>query len=460
MRHLPGRRRDAALPALHRPRRRRRSRWSRPTQGAGPVPHDADARGRSTPTSLELDLGTVEPSLAGPKRPQDRVRAAATCKTSFARARCPALRQGQEEGRAGADAGTHGRQPATADGASTSQHGCGGDRRHHQLHQHLEPVGAWSPPACWPRRRSSRACTSKPWVKTSLAPGSKVVTEYLDEAGLTAVPRAARLQPRRLRLHDLHRQQRPAARRRSRKADRRATTWSSPPCSRGNRNFEGRINSEVRANYLASPPLVVAYALAGTHRHRPRQRAARQRHGRQAGLPARHLADARRRSQTTVAQVGHAGDVPKQLRRRLRRRRALAAPRRARRATLYAWDADSHLRQEPAVLRRHDRRSRRRSSDIHGARVLAVLGDSVTTDHISPAGSIKATSPAGKYLIEHGVAAEGLQLLRRAARQPRGDGARHVRQHPPAQPAGARHRGRLSRATCPTARRCRSTTRR
>ena len=108
-----------------------------------------------------------------------------------------------------------------------------------------------------------RGLTRKPWVKTSLAPGSKVVTEYLERAGLTDVPRGARLQPRRLRLHDLHRQQRPAAARRSRTSSTPRTSRSCSVLS-GNRNFEGRINPDVRANYLASPPLVVAYALAGT----------------------------------------------------------------------------------------------------------------------------------------------------------------------------------------------------
>ena len=92
---------------------------------------------------------------------------------------------------------------------------------------------------------------------------------------------------------------------------------------------------------------------------------------------------------------------------------------------------------------RASRWSRRRSRDITGARVLALLGDSITTDHISPAGSIKKDSPAGKYLIAHGVAAGRLQLVRRAPRQSRSDDARHVRQHPAAQPARAGHRRRL-----------------
>ena len=136
----------------------------------------------------------------------------------------------------------------------------------------------------------------------------------------------------------------------------------------------------------------------------------------------------------------------KRLRRRLRRRRALAV----------AADADRrHLRLGPgvdlraqaAVLRRHAGASRPPVTDIEGARVLALLGDSVTTDHISPAGSIKPDSPAGRYLERARRRAQGLQLLRLAPRQPRGDDPRHVRQHPAAQPARSTAPRAASRAT-------------
>ena len=113
---------------------------------------------------------------------------------------------------------------------------------------------------------------------------------------------------------------------------------------------------------------------------------------------------------------------------------------------LFDWDED-----RPTCASRRSSRTCRTSpsrvEDIEGARVLAVLGDSVTTDHISPAGSIKRDSPAGQYLIEHGVEPQGLQLLRLAPRQPRGDDARHVRQHPPAQPAGCQGPRAASRST-------------
>ena len=119
------------------------------------------------------------------------------------------------------------------------------------------------------KRAVERGLTRRPWVKSSLAPGSKVVTEYLERGRADALPRRARLQPRRLRLHDVHRQLRPASRADLR-GDRRTATSSSARSSPGNRNFEARIHSEVKANYLASPPLVVAYALAGQDGHRSR----------------------------------------------------------------------------------------------------------------------------------------------------------------------------------------------
>ncbi len=112
----------------------------------------------------------------------------------------------------------------------------------------------------------------KPWVKTSLAPGSKVVTEYLERAGLIGAALAARLRPGRLRLHHLHRQLRAAPEDISREIEERDLVVAR--VLSGNRNFEGRIHPEVKMNYLASPPLCVAYALAGPDGRRPRERAA------------------------------------------------------------------------------------------------------------------------------------------------------------------------------------------
>ena len=169
----------------------------------------------------------------------------------------------------------------------------------------------------------------------------------------------------------------------------------------GNRNFEGRINPDVKMNYLASPPLVIAYALAGTmdfdfetSRSGSTRTAARCSCATSGRAPSR--------SSPSWARRSTAGDVREGLRRRLRGRRALAGPPHARTARRSSGtDSSTYVRKppyfegmtmEPVPV-----------EDIAGARVLALLGDSVTTDHISPAGSIKADSPAGKYLAEHGI---------------------------------------------------------
>ncbi len=248
------------------------------------------------------------------------------------------------------------------------------------------------------KKAVERGLATQPWVKTSLAPGSKVVTEYLREAGLTPYLE-------RLGFHLV---------------GYGCTTCIGnsgplpPPISAaidaaglvavavlsGNRNFEGRINSDVRANYLASPPLVVAYALAGRI---DVDLAAEPLGTGKDGQPVflRDIWPSRREIAATVlaslrsemfnreyADV-FAGDE---------RWNGLEVPR----GDTYAWEESStyvrlppyfaDMPAEPPAV-----------EDIRGARVLGVFGDSITTDHISPAGSIKAASPAGKYLVEHGV---------------------------------------------------------
>ena len=224
----------------------------------------------------------------------------------------------------------------------------------------------------------------------------------------------------------------------------------------GNRNFEGRIHPLARASYLASPPLVVAFALAGRVDIDLTDRAARHRLGR----PRRCSSPTSGRRPTRSGRSSADSIDPELFRRTYavvfegdERWRALPIPAGDR----YAWDPASTyiakppffegLAREPAPV-----------DDIVGARVLAVLGDSVTTDHISPAGSIAPWSPAGTWLQEHGVGAARVQLVRRPARPPRGDDARHVRQHPAAQPARRRARRGRTRSTCRTARRRSSTT--
>ena len=209
----------------------------------------------------------------------------------------------------------------------------------------------------------------------------------------------------------------------------------------GNRNFEGRVQQQVRANYLASPPLVVAYALAGTMKiDLTTEPLGTGKDGKPVYL--RDIWPTEREMQETMLTSVTAEMFRKQYAGRVRRRRALAAARTCRPAI-----ASPGIRtRRTSAIRRSSRTSTLQPApltDITGARVLALLGDSITTDHISPAGSIKKDSPAGKYLIEHGVAAARLQLVRRASRQSRSDDARHVREHPPAQSARARHRRRL-----------------
>ena len=170
----------------------------------------------------------------------------------------------------------------------------------------------------------------------------------------------------------------------------------------GNRNFEGRINPHVKANYLASPPLVVAYAMAGTTDIDLNDRAARQGRRRQGRVPAGHLADAERNRRHDRRL-----DVARNVQAGIRHRRR-SAPRSgraisSRQGELYDWDPEQHLRAGAAVLRRHAGEACAHLSRFTGRACWCRVGDSVTTDHISPAGSIKADSPAGQYLQANGV---------------------------------------------------------
>ena len=240
-------------------------------------------------------------------------------------------------------------------------------------------------------------------------PGSKAVTDYLIQAGVMRPLEQLALLPGRLWLHHLHRQQRSVAGRGFRRPSP-ITIWSWPACCRGNRNFEGRIHPEVRANYLASPPLVVAYALAGRDRLRlrTRSRSAQARDG-QAGLPARTSGRRSRKCATPCDKSRPAGDVQAHLRRRVTRATSTGSSCRCPTGDRYAWEPESTYVKHPPYFENMPPAARRRSTDIDGARVLAVLGDSITTDHISPAGSIKKDSPAGQYLIEQRRPAGRLQ---------------------------------------------------
>ncbi len=279
------------------------------------------------------------------------------------------------------------------------------------------------------RNALARGLRSKPWVKTSLAPGSKVVTEYLDRAGLTEPLEQLGFNLVGYGCTTCIGNSGPLPEEISQAvndADLAVVSVLS-----GNRNFEGRISPDVKMNYLASPPLCVAYALAGTMDID----IANDPLGQDEQGEDVYLRDIWPSAQEVAQTVGEAvradmfrnsygevfaGDE---------RWRGLETPGGER----YEWAPDSTYVRLPPYFQ--DMPAQPGAvTDIAGARVLALLGDSVTTDHISPAGSIKRDGPAGAYLQPAGRGAEGLQLLRRAARQPRGDDARHVRQHPPAQP--------------------------
>ncbi len=362
--------------------------------------------------TLELNLATVEPSMAGPRRPQDRV-GLREVPSKFAEA-LPTLKKpapvpavvavpvGRWEGEGG-QAGLTPPPPRPSSAKLVI------DDVECVLHHGSVVIAAitsctnTSNPSVMvaaglmAKKAVDRGLRSKPWVKTSLAPGSKVVTDYLEQAGLMKPLEA-------LRFHLVgygcttcigNSGPLPEA------VSTAVAECELVVCSvlSGNRNFEGRIQQEVRANYLASPPLVVAYALAG--------RIDIDFHNEPLGIgndgpvflrdiwpSTKEVADVIARTiKSTMFRKSYAqvfdGDE---------RWRGLPVPEGAR----FAWEPTStYIRRapyfdgmpaEPGPVR-----------DIRGARVLCLLSDSITTDHISPAGSIRKTSPAGQYLVSHGV---------------------------------------------------------
>jgi aconitate hydratase len=357
--------------------------------------HTAGAPEPRFSDTLELDLGTVEPSVAGPRRPQDRVplRGAAA---GFREA-LPGLLP------AGAAPDAHA-PAALAEGPAELGHGA-------VVIAAITSCTNTSNPSVMvaagllAQKAVARGLTVRPWVKTSLAPGSKVVTDYLDRAGLLPALEALRFHLVGYGCTTCIGNSGPLPEPVS--AAVKAGSLVVVSVLSGNRNFEGRINPEVRANYLMSPPLVVAYALAGRididWDHDPLGTDG-------AGTPV-YLRDLWPSAAEVAAVVsGHlkhelygaayedvfAGDEAW---------RALPVPAGA----LYAWEAEStYVRLPPffAGLTPEAPPLAGPAFDVRGARVLALLGDSITTDHISPAGSIKRDGPAGRYLLDHGVAPE------------------------------------------------------
>jgi aconitate hydratase len=293
------------------------------------------------------------------------------------------------------------------------------------------------------RKAVPRASPVKPWVKTSLAPGSQVVTEYLDAAGLQKDLDALGFNLVGYGCTTCIGNSGPLPTRSPRRST--TTTWSSPRCSRA--TATSKAASTRTCGQLSRLAAAGRRLRAGRHDDdRPHQGAARHRQGRQAGLPEGHLADDKEiaddhRSAFVTPEMFR-GATPTSSRATSNWQAHQAVPRRQ----TYAWDDKSTYVQNPPYFdgMGNDPGAGHRH---RGARVLGLFGDSITTDHISPAGSIKAAPPAGKYLIDaQGVAPGGLQPVRHAPRQPRSHDARHLRQHPHQEPDGAR----ASRAASPS----------
>ena len=336
--------------------------------------------------TLTLDLGTVVPSLAGPRRPQDRV-TLASAKTSFASA-LPELQKGLKTpagGGAAVAVATQLEHGSVVIAAITS---CTNTSNPSVM------VGA----GLLARKAVERGLTRKPWVKTSLAPGSKVVTEYLNKAGLTPFLDALGFNLVGYGCTTCIGNSGPLPDEIAAEVRERSLVVAS--VLSGNRNFEGRIQQDVRANYLASPPLVVAYSLVGSMNvDLTTEPLGTDTDGQPVYL--KDIWPTQQEIQTTMLSALSAdmfreqyasvfdGDVLWQ---------NLPVPTGDR----FAWEADSTYIRRPPFLENLSSEPAP-ATEIAGARVLALLGDSITTDHISPAGAIKADTPAGRYLIEQGV---------------------------------------------------------
>jgi aconitate hydratase len=348
---------------------------------------------------LELDLDTIEPSLAGPRRPQDRVPLGAM-KESFRSAYSAKFESTTQQ--------TDGGGVAVAEAPAQSEVTGGAGR--HPLDNGSVVIAAitsctnTSNPSVMvgaglvAKKAVERGLRVPPTVKTSMAPGSRVVTDYLEKAGLLPYLEALRFHVVGYGCTTCIGNSGPLAEPISHAIQEDDLVVVS--VLSGNRNFEGRIHPEVRASYLASPPLVVAYALAGTvNKDLNTEPLGFDPDGEPVYLyeiwpTPEEIAEAVASAVTPdlfAQQYAHvfAGDDAWKL---------LPVPE----GNLYAWDPASTYVQEPPFFQNLSAEATP-PVDISGARVLVKLGDSVTTDHISPAGSIPRESPAARYLNEHGV---------------------------------------------------------
>ena len=341
--------------------------------------------------TLELDIGTVVPSIAGPKRPQDRVELK-NAKTAFEHELTSSLGVSKEE--------SHKRVPVAGEKYDLGH----GDIVIAAITSCTNTSNPEVLIAAGLLARKARALGlhPKPWVKTSLAPGSQVVTEYLNKADLTAdldalgfntvgygcttcIGNSGPLAPHIVDAIENN--------------DLVAVSVLS-----GNRNFEGRISPNVRANYLASPPLVVAYSILGTMRKDIHtEPLGTSKDGKPVYLKDiwptnKEIHDEIAKNVTREEFIKRYRDIGKGTKEWQELKVATGSE-------TYKWDAESTYVQDPPYFKgmKIEPDALR---DIEGARILALFGDSITTDHISPAGNIKKDSPAGRYLIEHGVKQE------------------------------------------------------
>ena len=389
--------------------------------------HTPDSPEAEYSQTIALDLAQVEPSVAGPRRPQDRVllrEAGASFKKQLPSLLGPnadkvgqrqAIRWEGEGGHPSANGNvqsTHAAREPNGNGhiAHTVKERFGIDVEPYLDHGSIVIAAITSctntsnpyvmvAAGLLAKKAVEKGLSVPPWVKTSLAPGSRVVTDYYDKSGLTQYLDKLRFNTVGYGCTTCIGNSGPLPEDVSKAIE--AHSLVAVSVLSGNRNFEGRIYPEVRANYLMSPPLVVAYALAGHIDHNFDPDPLGKDQVRPARLPPRHLAhpagSRHRRSPPSISSNSYTkqyatvtdGDSNWQ---------NLSFPT----GDIYGWEPDStYIRKapyfdgmpaQPAPVQ-----------DICAARVLAVLGDSVTTDHISPAGSIKKNGPAGKYLTDHGV---------------------------------------------------------
>jgi aconitate hydratase len=337
---------------------------------------------------LELDLATVKPSISGPKRPQDRIELT-NAQPAFQKALAEMVPDEAARAKtvtvtrkAGAFPLTHGSIVIAAITSCTNT----------SNPSVLIAAGLLA------KKAVERGLTKKPWVKTSLAPGSKVVNEYLTEAGLMPYLQGVGFHLVGYGCTTCIGNSGPLAEEVS--AGIKEGNLVAAAVLSGNRNFEGRINPDVKANYLASPPLVVAYAIAGTMNINLDTDPLGYNPAGEAVFLKDIWPSAQEIEQTIKTKVtsdqykrmykdAFGGDASW---------KALKAPK----GKTFTWNKKSTYIQHPPYFENMPKEAPG-VTDIKGARVLASLGDSVTTDHISPAGNIKKDSPAGKFLIANGV---------------------------------------------------------